>query len=148
MTPTPSVPVSPAVPAAPFDAAPVPLWQLDAAGRLVWCNAAYAALFALDTAAVIAQQKMIPAKSAARVHIISNGKRILLALSTTALPDGGLLCAAQDVTREEELLSEHQRTQTATKELLEQLGTAVATFTADQRLEFFNFSNSCSCSGL
>ena len=119
-------------------AVPVPLWRLDAAGRLVWCNRAYAALYGITVEEAVAQQKIIPARTAPRVHVVSGGQRRLFAIHVSNLDNGGLLCAAQDVSREEELQSEHQRTQTATKELLEQLGTAVAAFAADHRLEFYN----------
>lgn len=127
------------VPVAPIAAAAVPLWQVDAGGRLIWCNDAYAALYGLGAGAVIVQQKILSSAKSGRQHLVVGGQRHLFAVTLTPLPDGaGQIGVAQDVTREEELSSEFQRAQTATKELLEQLRTAIATFTADQRLEFFN----------
>lgn len=118
---------------------PVPAWQLDANGRLIWCNTAYASLFALSPDQAVATQKKVPLAGSSRLHIITEGKRRLYAVTATALPDGqGLLGTAQDISVEEDLAAENKRTQGATKELLEQLSTAVATFGADQRLEFFN----------
>lgn len=119
--------------------APVPLWQVDAGGRLIWCNLAYAQLFDLSPDQTIAQQKTIAVRSGnAQAHLIVGGARHLFRLNLTPLPDGGQIGTAQDITREEELEAQQKRTQTGTKELLEQLRTAIATFTADQRLEFYN----------
>jgi signal transduction histidine kinase len=45
---------------------------------------------------------------------------------------------AYNITREEELEAELKRYQSSTKELLEQLRTAIAIYDADQKLEFYN----------
>jgi signal transduction histidine kinase len=116
----------------------LPVWQVDVAGKLVWCNDAYGALFDCTPDDAVARQKLVSATGNPRQHLIVKGQRRLFNVSMTDQQDGSRLGVLIDVTREEDLESEHKRNQTATKELLEQLGTAVATFTADQRLEFFN----------
>jgi signal transduction histidine kinase len=45
---------------------------------------------------------------------------------------------AKDITREEELETEQKRHMTANRELLEQLGSAIAIYNADQEIEFYN----------
>lgn len=121
---------------AALDALPLPVWHLNTDGRLVACNPAYAALYGLTPDQAVEQQKIM-ARATGRVHVVVAGTRRLFAAT---LQDSGnhKIGLAQDISREEELSSEHKRTQTATKELLEQLRTAIATFTADQKLEFFN----------
>ncbi len=122
----------------PFDLLPLPIWQVDAGGRLTACNTAYSALFGLDIPGTLAAQKMIPLTGPARVHITAGGKRRLYHILVTPGENGTKIGIAQDVSAEEELAAENKRTQGATKELLEQLSTAVAAFSADHRIEFFN----------
>jgi signal transduction histidine kinase len=82
-------------------------------------------------------------------HIIIEGQRRLYAISERPLHgsagmtgdaagDGITLGRAIDRTREEELELEHRRYTAANNELLEQLGTAIGIYDADQKLEFFN----------
>ncbi len=76
-----------------------------------------------------------------QVHIVLSGARRLLKIQEIPLAGRGLtLGIAQDITREEELETEPRRHSTANKELLEHLGSAVAIFNADQKIEFFNSS--------
>lgn len=80
-------------------------------------------------------------------HIIQSGKRHFYLITETPLSarhgaqgagDAATLGMASDVTREEELEAEQQRHALANRELLEQLGTAIAIFDAEQKLAFYN----------
>lgn len=153
---------------AALDILPVPLWLRNSQTDLIWCNRAYAALLDTSAASVVADQRELPqtAKATAKkgipsqrppgralaqmaldtgtaqvtqAHVVLSGARRLLAvqelpLSTLALSLG----VAQDITREEELETEQRRHGAANKELLEHLGSAIAIFNADQKIEFFN----------
>ncbi|HEY8189782.1 MAG TPA: PAS-domain containing protein, partial [Micavibrio sp.] len=77
----------------------------------------------------------------AQTHVVLAGARRLLQVREIPLPGLALtLGMAQDLTREEELETEQRRHGTANKELLEHLGSAIAIFNADQKIEFFNSS--------
>lgn len=146
-----------------LDTLPLPLWMRDNRTSLIWCNRAYARLLDTTAATVIAEQRELPFKQAKKTalkppgkilaqgaldalapetttaHIIAGGQRRLMAVTETPLPGGlGTLGAAQDITREEELETEQKRYTAANKELLEQLGTAIGIFDAQQKLEFYN----------
>jgi len=146
---------------AALDAMPLPLWMRNARTDIVWCNRAYAQLLDATQATIIAEQKELPLKSAAKktisgrvfaqkaldtnklqqatAHIITGGSRRLI--NTAEIPLAGAnmtLGMAQDITRQEELETEQKRHSSANKELLEQLGTAIAFFNAEQKLEFYN----------
>ncbi len=87
----------------------------------------------------MADQKIMSARDGARVHVTTDGIRRLYAITIRPLPEGiGHIGTATDVTMEETLTRTHERTQSATKELLEQLSTAVAAYSADHKIEFFN----------
>lgn len=74
-----------------------------------------------------------------KAHIILGGARKLIEVQEVPLPTLGMtLGMAQDLTRQEELESEQRRHSTANKELLEHLGSAIAIFNGDQKIEFFN----------
>ncbi len=150
---------------AALDLVPSPLWMRDEEGQLVWCNRAYAQAVEATPATVVADQKELPAKPLrkapspvkqagrllaedARVrgraeqttaHIVMEGRRRLMQITEQPLPDTyGTLGSAVDLTREEELETEHRRYASAHNELLGQLGTAIGLFDSAQRLEFFN----------
>lgn len=72
-------------------------------------------------------------------YVVLSGKRRLFRISETPLPALPLtLGTAHDISHEEELESAHRRDKTAYQGLMEQLGTAVALYNADERLEFYN----------
>jgi signal transduction histidine kinase len=146
-----------------LDALPLPLWMRDTRTGLMWCNRAYARLLDTSAATVIAEQRELPFKPAKKgaaktpgktlaqaaldnasaesttAHIIAGGQRRLMTVTESPLPGGlGTLGSAQDITREEELETEQKRYTAAHKELLEQLGTAIGIFDAQQKLEFYN----------
>lgn len=145
---------------AALEALPLPLWMRNGRTAILWCNRAYAQLLDATQATVIAEQKELLLKSAAKKnaggralaqealdggkpaqaagHIIAGGARKLLSVAEIPLAGGLTLGMAQDITRQEELETEQKRHTAANKELLEQLGTAIAFFDAEQKLEFFN----------
>lgn len=145
---------------AALDALPLPLWMRNPRTEIIWCNRAYAQILDTTQATVIAEQKELPLKSAAKKsiagralaqealdkgvaaqtggHMIAKGNRRLMAVTETPIPGGLTLGMAQDITREEVLETEQKRHSAANKELLEQLGTAIGIFDADQKLEFYN----------
>ncbi len=117
----------------------LPVWTLDPAGNLITCNTAYAALYGTTPDQIVTTQKILSARDGARLHLTTNGIRRLYGITLRPLPDqNGHIGTATDITTEETLAREHERTQSATKELLEQLSTAVAAFGADHKIEFFN----------
>lgn len=148
-----------------LDQVPVPLWLRDFRADLVWCNRAYADLLGISPATVIADQKelqvkllrkaVLPGRNTVRglaqtaldnhsveqwpAHVIADGRRRLLCISERPLGNMNMtLGMALDLTREEELETEHKRYASANSDLLEQLGTAIGIYDAEQRLEFFN----------
>ena len=146
---------------AALNALSLPLWMRNARTDIIWCNRAYAQMLDCSPATVIAEQKELPLKSATKkpgggrgmaqealdkgtplqtaAHIITGGSRRLMSVTEIPMAGTGMtLGMAQDITREEELEKEQKRHSSANKELLEQLGTAIAIFDVEQKLEFYN----------
>jgi signal transduction histidine kinase len=149
---------------AAFDHLPVPVWMRDSRTDLIWCNKTYAAWLESTPASVIADQKELPlsakkAQGAGKVsprtlaqtafdqgavqilqsHAILSGARHLLEIQESPVSALSVCVGfARDITREEELEAEQRRSATANRELLEHLGSAIAMFNADQKIEFFN----------
>lgn len=74
-----------------------------------------------------------------RAHVVLSGSRRLLQIHEVPLLTLGMTIGlAEDLTREEELETEQRRHGAAHKELLEHLGSAIAIFNAEQKIEFFN----------
>jgi PAS domain S-box-containing protein len=143
-----------------LDTLPIPLWLRDGTGEIVWVNKAYAAMHGLPQTEITVSQVeiMTSLKSGARTlkdmardaltegrpqsihsHVIVNGKRRWMELQEIPLPGTHqTLGIARDITREEEIQTELDRHTAANKSLLEQLRSAIAIFSADQSLEFFN----------
>ncbi len=147
-----------------LDQLPLPLWLRDERTDISWCNRAYAQALEASPASVIAEQRelsfkglkkgnallKLPGRALAQealerketvsteAHIIAGGQRKRMLVSEVPRAGGGTLGLAQDVTRTEELENELKRYTAAYKELLEQLGTAIGLFNADQVLEFYN----------
>lgn len=72
-------------------------------------------------------------------YAILSGKRRLFRVSKTPLTDLSLtLGAAFDISHEEELEKAHQRDTATYQSLMEQLGTAIAIYNAEEKLEFYN----------
>jgi PAS domain-containing protein len=118
---------------------PTPVWRVDAARKLVWCNVAYAALYGIDCDAAITNQKIIAAKTG-RVHLTTKGTRRLYDVTLAETKGGGHVGTAVDITTEETLQGDIKRTRTATRDLLHHLSTAIVSFNADQKVEFYNIA--------
>lgn len=145
---------------AALDLHPYPVWMRDATADLGWVNKAYASMLNSEPEAVregqieiaisqkgqgrtpkdMARDALAEGKTQSnRTHIIAHGKRRWVEISEMPVPGSsgtlGVLC---DLTREEETQSDLDRHKAANKRLLEQLRTAIAIFSSDQGLEFFN----------
>ncbi|MTJ84384.1 MAG: PAS domain-containing protein [Telmatospirillum sp.] len=144
-----------------LDALPRPVWMRDGDLSLTYCNQAYARAVDAPSAeeAVAAGTELVPAAAlrearalAARArasglprsepfHLVIEGSRRLVDLTEAPFQtDEGLLTAgiAVDQTKQEELQAEIARHVAAQSEVLENLGTAIAIFSADTRLSFYN----------
>ncbi|PZQ48655.1 MAG: histidine kinase [Micavibrio aeruginosavorus] len=143
-----------------LDSLPLAVWLRDGAGDLIWANRAYAAMLGIEQKDIRANQAeiVISAKGQGRApkdmardalaegkpqtscsHIIVSGKRHWMELNEQPLPTSNMtLGFARDLTRQEDIQSELDRHRNASKTLLEQLRSAIAIFSADQGLEFYN----------
>ena len=145
------------------EALPFPVWQRDTDLRLIMCNSVYANAVDTTPDKVIAEQHELASPTTRggeprllathalasgqvrneRRHVVIGGKRRLLEIAEVPLKNDagvllGLLGFARDVTAEEDKDTELQRHLTAQNEVLEHLGSAIAIYGADTRLEFYN----------
>jgi signal transduction histidine kinase len=132
---------------------PAPVWARDATGRLTWVNAAYArAVEARNGADAVARNLELldsPARDGAetrraagefyeaRLPVIMAGTRRILQVTDRPSP-GGSAGIGIDVTEVEAMRAELARMTEAHRRTLDQLSTAVAIYSADQRLAFYN----------
>jgi len=149
--------------AARFDSMPFPMWTRGSDLNLTRCNQAYAKALDGTIEAVISEQHELTSPTARsgsgralaanaaldgqphneRRHVIIAGKRRLLDITEMPLKDESgatlaFLGFAIDVTAEEDKDTELQRHLSAQNEVLEHLGSAIAIYGPDQRLEFYN----------
>ena len=141
---------------------PVPVWVRDDDLSLVHVNRAYArAVDAASPQAAVAGQIELASDGSVRearalaararaagdsrseaFHLVLGGQRRLTEITEEPFEtgDGGRLTAgfAMDLTRIEELQAELSRHASAHAEVLEHLATAIAIFSTDTRLTFFN----------
>ena len=136
-----------------LEALPSPVWARDASGRLTWVNAAYARaveargdadavarnLEILDSATRddLARSRVSGEVFEARLPVIVAGTRRFFQVIDRAAP-GGSAGIGIDITEVETMRAELQRMTDAHRRTLDQLATAVAIFSADQRLAFYN----------
>jgi signal transduction histidine kinase len=136
-----------------LEALPAPVWARDATGRLTWVNAAYArAVEARDGADAVARNLEILDSGArdgalnahqrgssyeARLPVIVAGSRRLLQVIDRP-SSGGSAGIGIDVTESDAMRAELARMTEAHRRTLDQLSTAVAIYTAEQRLTFHN----------
>lgn len=146
-----------------LDQQPYPVWMRNNRTEITWCNRAYARALDTTTATVIAEQRELnfkPVKKQTgvssgrilaqaaldqahiqtlRAHLIMGGQRRLVNVVESPTPgQNQTIGMALDITREEELETEQKRYAAANRELLEQLGSAIAIFDSQQKLEFYN----------
>lgn len=144
-----------------IDALPLPVWLRDEDLSLLTVNRAYAA--AVDAAspeAVVAGQVELASDNLVRearalaararaagqsraepFHLVLSGERRLVSVTEVPLSVGETLLTAgfaQDQTRVEELQADLAHHVAAHGEVLERLSTAIAIFSTDTRLTFFN----------
>ena len=150
-----------------IDSFPRPLWLRNRYQMIIWCNATYADFLERTREDVIEQQKEIfgqvrkraekpreelpPGRELAalalkerraldtKIHNTIKGERMLMRISEIPLPGNEMtLGIAYNITREEELENRLKRYQSSNRELLEQLRSAIAIYSADEKLEFYN----------
>ncbi len=146
-----------------LDALPLPVWLRDGDLALVYCNQAYAravdapspteaveAGVELVAGGTVREARALAARARASglprsesFHLVMGGARRLMELTEAPFTTGGdegryTVGLAIDRTRQEELQSQIDRHVAAHAEVLENLGTAIAIFSADTRLAFFN----------
>lgn len=136
-----------------LESLPSPIWARDAAGRLAWVNPAYVrAVEAEDAATAVERQlelldraardDLVRARDgglayAARVPVVVAGQRRVLDILD--LPArGGSAGIGIDVSEVENMRAELAHMTEAHRRTLDQLPTAVAIFSAGQRLTFSN----------
>jgi signal transduction histidine kinase len=146
-----------------FDLMPIPMWTRGSDLNLTHCNAAYAKSLDAKAEDVISEQHELTSPTALggsgrtlaanavregkphneRRHVIIAGKRRLLDITEMPIKDANgettaLLGFAIDVTGEEDKDTALERHLSAQHEVLEHLGSAIAIYGADQKLEFYN----------
>ena len=131
---------------------PAPAWRMNASGKLIWVNAAYAASVEADgpAAALDAQMLLEPGladlarealnagetRSTARGAVIGGQRRVLRFVLYPV--SGGAAGFALDVTEGEESKAALKRFRQAHDETLNHMAEAVAIFDRSKRLVFYN----------
>lgn len=133
-----------------LESVPRPLWLRDKgeAGKIIWCNAAYASAVGLSAAQVVEQQKPLAPRAATpeggggpeeRVTIVIGGQRRVMDVLRAPVPAlGTTLGMALDASREDEMARAAQRNRAVYHELLENLRSAIGIYDVSQRLDFYN----------
>ncbi len=144
-----------------LDHLPQSIWATDDDNKILWCNTQYTKLVEKDRDTLIgleeafnpilseAQKLSVSemAKNALNVdepdhstgRIILKGKRKLMDIHVIPDTDNNFVVhSAYDITEQEELRGQLKRYVSANAGLMEQLSTAIAIFSADHKLEFYN----------
>jgi signal transduction histidine kinase len=136
-----------------LDALPVPVWLRDRALSLVWANSAFVeASGAVSAEAALTAQASIEksehdlaamARNAGQVQetrrfAVIAGQRRALAFTHQPMPDGTVVGSAVDVTENVQADAKLQQHLDAHSDTLDRLATAVAIFSREQRLTFYN----------
>lgn len=136
-----------------LDAMPAPAWQRDAEGSLIWANEAYAeavemsdaesavregATF-LDAAArtAMAVQRTEDGCFSARIPIVASGQRRVFEITDVNANVGGAGIAV-DISELEQSQKELGRAEEFHGRTLDQLAAAVAIYSGDRKLQFYN----------
>ncbi|MEP3046876.1 MAG: ATP-binding protein [Roseibium sp.] len=136
-----------------LDTMPAPAWQRDAEGVLIWANAAYAeavespdaetaiksgATF-LDAAArtAMAVQRTEDGCFNARIPIVASGERRVFEITDVNANVGGAGIAV-DISELEQAKKELGRAEEFHGRTLDQLAAAVAIYSSDRKLQFYN----------
>jgi signal transduction histidine kinase len=141
-----------------LDGLALPIWRRGANLRIIDCNRAYVeAVEATSLEQVAAEDRELAASGIGRRgkalaeqamlkgepqratgHAVIGGSRRFLEITELPRQEGGTIGYALDHTALEEARSEFNRLLAAQVDVLEQLGTAIAIYGADQRIQFFN----------
>jgi signal transduction histidine kinase len=136
-----------------LDALPVPVWLRDRALSLVWANSAFVeASGAVSAEAALTSQASIEksehdlaamARNAGQVQetrrfAVIAGQRRALAFTHQPMADGTVVGSAVDVTENVQADAKLQQHLDAHSDTLDRLATAVAIFSREQRLTFYN----------
>lgn len=142
-----------------LDVIEIPIWRRSSEFDLKWCNATYAARVEATRDEAVADggielvsnvpraearalsQKALEggATERRRRHVVVDGERRLFEIFEAPAPDEiGTIGWAQDVTEVEIAEADLRRHIAAHAEVLESLNTAIAIYSAKQRLAFFN----------
>jgi len=136
-----------------LDALPVPVWLRDRALSLVWANRAFVeASGAASAQAALASQTSLEksehdlaamARNAGQVQetrrfAVIAGQRRALAFTHQPMGDGTVVGSAVDVTENVQADAKLQQHLDAHSDTLDRLATAVAIFSREQRLTFYN----------
>lgn len=136
-----------------LDALPMPVWIKDQQGRITWTNAAYATAVEAGSSAEVIERQIELLESRQRksikrtlsrretfrerLHLVVGGER--RAHDVVVIPlDEQTAGAAIDVTAIESAQGELDRHVAAYDRTLDRVATAVAIFSREQRLTFFN----------
>lgn len=136
-----------------MNAMPAPAWQRDAEGKMIWANAAFAqAVDTSDAAAALRDRAEFldgAARSAmasernedgcfhARMPIVAAGKRCVFEV-TDVSANVGSAGIAIDISELDNVRRELDRTEDFHGRTLDQLATAVAIYSSDRKLQFYN----------
>jgi signal transduction histidine kinase len=144
-----------------YDRMPIPIWRRDGELNIVKCNASYARALDVSMEGVVKDQHELVSSTARggsgralairalesgtaqteRRHVIIGGKRQLLEITETPYEANGMKGVfgfAVNVTGEEDKEAEVERHAASQREVLEHLGSAIAIYGPDTRLEFYN----------
>ncbi len=136
-----------------LDALPIPVWLRDRTLSLVWANRAFVEASGTANAdAAISTQTSIEksehdlaamARNAGQLHearrfAVIGGQRRALAFTHQPMDDGTIVGSAVDVTENVQADAKLQQHLDAHSDTLDRLATAVAIFSRDQRLTFYN----------
>jgi len=135
-----------------FGRAPAPAWRMNASGRLVWVNAAYAQAVEVETASQALDQQILlepsqgeltrdalnTGRPQTRVRgAVAGGERVVMRLMVYPI-SGGTAGFAVDVTEGEEAKAALDRFRQAHDETLNHMTEAVAIFDRAKKLVFYN----------
>ncbi len=136
-----------------------PFWLRDRAGKLIWCNYAFARAIDATPRMVMAEQQELAERSGQeaarefgrkalnasqpegeqRTLIVNGGRHRFHVTEAPLRPEvGGTVGFALDLTPQEDLEAELARHVAAHAEVLEHLSTGIAIYGPDQKLKFFN----------
>ena len=123
-----------------IEAMPLPAWLRGGKLGVQAVNNAARILGAADAGRPLAERAVEAKKSINERHLttLEDGDPRLLDITEVPLPGGGSLGVAQDLTHAEETESGFNRHIQAQNQVLETLATAIAIFSAEQKLTFFN----------